>query len=937
MDSRRHEAPQSPSVCMYSTKSQSTARHHSETTEEIPCSVDLGIDESLEWEETVALEKSLDIGDSLEAVESDQVCEKESDNSQKDDMAATLLTSQRIDRFARQPSAAFLRAQRPVPQRTILAALDTSARRLYMHGSTWEPDLPHDGSRSGDQNRSTGKDPRHVSQLTHADPVSEFVSLSTILTRYLTCQAESGPQLSTRELEHLRTKGYTPENVQNWAACVIEPSPDTAVSFFDSDAKMPPLFMVQLYLHRITLRIRGLKTIMKHIQHRAAAHPIPLHTLKLLIVRLLRHARIIMPELIPKIASLFTVEVARTCDYEGGPRLSSPHIVSDITLFCNNLLSLLSLPTKLQPVISAKYQAKAHTEVLQYMASVSPAILVTREGFRAVTAIQLAQPKTYEERVWAELKGPLWPPWKENRTAMDEDKDYEFAASRASQVMHRMYEAGYGDRLWEKTAQIYAGWDVDTSPTIQTRTILPAISMKTKDRSYLQALQWAARIRTTRTRREAWACFLSCEQSREQCHKEIFLAMFEKLHYPDVERITPRGFQSEPDEKVDEMSASLLPGDMKEVMADPVSPLHNVYLSEPVPTFHGLLRRMHAAKVRPSDRLFAFLVDACPEVYTGLKIIQREESSGMAQLLAGIDDKNGVDLPCSGYEFAALIRFLCRFGRVERPLTQHTFGPRPQAQHMLRLQQDRHYLLEYAHALLSQYRPRYRPAWTAYVQKIVAVVGNDFVRGTTQSKIVWDVVKQMRELDLDVDDDIFRLVCTATRYAGQEITKKKPLLRDDHSLRFLGPPRLRALFNSLTNIKFGAGTLNVEHNDDQSLPSHIPSPATLHAYVRALSILRDYEGLFSFATWLAMHHEDITARAEAQHAGTKHLFRTLVALRAAVDGAERAGAGASADLAQLIRAQIESIEEWGGWPAEHYVQMYVKRHLKTDLPKVGGR
>jgi hypothetical protein len=85
----------------------------------------------------------------------------------------------------------------------------------------------------------------------------------------------------------------------------------------------------------------------------------------------------------------------------------------------------------------------------------------------------------------------------------------------------------------------------------------------------------------------------------------------------------------------------------------------------------------------------------------------------------------------------------------------------------------------------------------------------------------------------------------------------------------------------------------------------------------------------------------VSARCKAQNSGKKLLFRTLVALRAAVTGYAREGRDqqdrASEDIIELIKSQIDSIEEWGGWPTQEDVDIYIKGGLKSDMPGAGGR
>ncbi|CAG5148447.1 uncharacterized protein ALTATR162_LOCUS2201 [Alternaria atra] len=706
---------------------------------------------------------------------------------------------------------------------------------------------------------------------------------------------------------------------------------------------MPPLFLLLLFLRRKQIRVSALGIIIRHLDRVAHSASISWSALKIITVRLLRHARELWPESMPWIASFFVTEASRLHDDTPGSDSMSPRRLSDLTQFCNNLLLLLSLPASSRPVVAAVHQEKAQFQILQYMASRTPAIVVTRLGFRSVTRNQLAHAKTPQEREWAELKGPAWPPWKENRTAMDEDKGYEFGASRASRLLHRMYEAGYSGRLWEDIAQVYAGWDTDSSPTIQTRTSLPHFSSQHNDAKQLRPLLWAGRIRATRTRREAWACFLSQELSGQPAHPAIYLAMFEKLCHATAERSTRPEFSSDADGTPEEDNSYLLPGDMKEVLPDPLSTLHYVYLSEPIPGYRELLRRMQTKQVKPKNRLLAFLLETCPDFDMGLDLLAMAKNSfkgGIGQILDGTHNQGITDQPIPGYLLKAIVIFLCRYGRIEHSLPREIEFLPPE-QHALHLRSNRQYFVEYAYMLLRHHRPVYRPAWAVIIEKLARQKGFMQIESVARYRLICDILEQMEQIDLDVDDEVFRLVCTATLYAAQAVHQGFTSIEDTRHVLSTSSPRLRTLFNTLVGA-------NADMQSPTSLqtgnvvPPHIPGSAELHAYVRALGILRDYEGLYSFTTWLTKHHAEVTARTEAQRSGRSVLFRTLVALRLAVDGGgSESGndytSGAPEDIALLIKTQIESVEQWGGWPAQEYVDMYIKGHLKSGHPSVGGR
>lgn len=747
-----------------------------------------------------------------------------------------------------------------------------------------------------------------------------------------------------QETELLQREGLTQDAVQSWAASLLETNSDTAARIFRRGAATPPLFVILLYLRRKHIRRHVMSAVLTHISARLQHEPIDWNMFRIMVTRVLRHARRQWPEALPWVSTLFLDKAAKMYGSAGDADSLSPRGVRDMTRFCNNLLSLLSLPSSLRPMIASRHQETAQFRVLQFMAGSDPSIAVTRAGFRAIARIQLTHAKTDQEKDWAELKGHSWPPWKESRTAMDDDKGYEQGASRASKILHRMFEAGYAARNWEEVAEVYAGWDTDLSPTIQTRALLP-IGFRGDHAHRL----WAARIRTTRTRREAWACFLAYEASGASPNQEPYLAMFEKLYYAEVQRLPDSTiYQAEGSNDVSEPSAPyLLPGDMKEVVADSASPLHNVYLSEAVPTYEELYRRMMSKELRPRERLLCFLLETYPDFATVFKLLEKAKDDfegGVGCLLYGHHGDASTVHKLPDYFLAAFMRFLCRFGRQSKTLSASTAFLAPD-QHRYQIMFDDNYLLKYAYALLLHYKPRYQPAWTSFMERIVfdrfrpMYQERDSAMGITnfQYDMVVRLLDTLASVDVDVEGDLFILACTATRYAAQAVHRRNLSVEQRHEFLITRSYRLRKLFHHLAG----------GHVDQQTpvnattIPTHIPGPAELHAYVRALGILRDYEGLYSFSTWLTKHAAEVIARARAQHGGSDMLFRTLVALRAATGGWLEEGLDsrpkAPEEIRELVKAQISSVEEWGGWPSNRHVEMYIQGHVRSATPEVGGR
>tara|TARA_R110002003_G_scaffold702_5_gene21119 strand:+ start:12261 stop:13889 length:1629 start_codon:yes stop_codon:yes gene_type:complete len=542
---------------------------------------------------------------------------------------------------------------------------------------------------------------------------------------------------------------------------------------------------------------------------------------------------------------------------------------------------------------------------------------------------------------------------------MDEDKDYHFGASRASKILHRMYEAGYRGHLWEEMTELYAGWDTDASPTIQTRTSLPHTSSLATNQKLLASLVWAARVRTTRSQREAWACFLAYESSNAPVCSTVYLAMFEKLYYPQMKRRPRHKSQDDLDEVMKleehfhEPKGDLVPGDMKESLSDSTSPLHHVYLREPVPSIMELYHRMRTHNVFPSHRLLAFLLEAAPTFESFIDILEAAKNrydGGIGHLLSGQNGQDSSVAKIPDHLLAIFIKCVCRYGQFVRTPQKHSPFLTPEW-HGRKFRYDKHYLLDYAYALLFHYRPLYRNAWAFYLDKVVRSILDTEIysdnktavkgRGITQYVIAWKIIGFLEEMDLDVDDQIFALVCTATTYAARAAHSGNASFQGARHVLQTGSPRLRKLFQSLVGANMD---MQLPADNDQNsamIPPHIPGPSDLHAYVRALGTLRDFEGLYSFSSWLTKYHKEVTARAEAQHSGAKLLLRMLVALRAALEGRlYRKGIlapEAPVEIAELIKAQIEGVEGWG-WPGAHMVELYLSGGLRGHgMPDVGGR
>ncbi|KAJ9624105.1 hypothetical protein H2203_005554 [Taxawa tesnikishii (nom. ined.)] len=502
------------------------------------------------------------------------------------------------------------------------------------------------------------------------------------------------------------------------------------------------------------------------------------------------------------------------------------------------------------------------------MATHDPPLVINREGYRGVIRVQLARKKTAEEEEWAQLKSPSWPPWKEERTGMDAYIGVERGISRAGEVLARMQEAGYPLEEWEYVAQIYAGWDTDRSPTIQTRTIAPAPFSQN-----VKAQIWAARIDSTRTVYEAWACFLACEEESIKLRQEVYFAMFQKLTSESKRRQQA----------------------LKEGTEAGEGPESGKYMQEmPRKSFH-LLHLLTKQPIRALSRLL--WNNSFTTCYP------TKHSPAAARKHFFLVHKTGTSVS------AAWV---------------HDLG------------------LEHGSALRNDF------------DKILSF---DITRA---------VVSHMQNIDLTLDEDGFRYLCYGLENAirashsilarfgttNREMSYKLRDSRFDH----LSKPDVQLCISAhhtlrkknYVQVKFWQ--LVGRNGRFPSLPRLYvtPGPAVLHAYIRALGCLQDFEGLRKLVMWMAQYRGELSERKAEDRNGEDMMRRALIALKLALEGRlvdvargeedasetpenekeevavdDKDAATASEETLREILGLVESVEEWGGWPDEEETQAYV--------------
>lgn len=291
-----------------------------------------------------------------------------------------------------------------------------------------------------------------------------------------------------------------------------------------------------------------------------------------------------------------------------------------------------------------------------------------------------------------------------------------------------MEEAGYAKDRWEDSAGILAGWDIDQSPTIQTRVMLskPLMSRRTalgKGQlvSDLRTNKWAARIRATRTVDEAWASFLSFKNDNAPKVQDVYYAIFEKLVFEGKLRKLRRGSRSQtPSATSLEGIERSLPGDSLRVYERP-GPNEAIYVPTPAPDPDSFFDLMLEDRLRPQGRFLAFILKHATSFRSGVRYL------GASALPPRVVDALLTQEPytdgrliedihyMSDQVFAAIVHFLTRFAprQTDTKLPLVFLNTRRWKNEGFARSHFRINPLHQAFRLLLVRRPFYRPPWNS--------------------------------------------------------------------------------------------------------------------------------------------------------------------------------------------------------------------------------
>lgn len=816
---------------------------------------------------------------------------------------------------------------------------------------------------------------------------------------------------------YLTTRGYDIGDVVTWAWILKSKDANQAIprlfalavqhqSKTGSVSPATPSFIPLFLLEQKYMEPRSLRLILIYSLHLVSGQPLPSdkstetppeETLELplkqfqplvdhstgmrLFARLIRHARNVWPQAMPTIASAFSRFIMVTDIGEAKDSILRKRKADRLkTKYFNILLRLLSVPCKTHPFQSTSLQQQAQFELLRAMASHKPVLPLTRKGYRAIAAIQLAHKKTSDERQSAELKAPSWPPWKEGRLGIDALRGNEGMYSRAMNVLSQMRETGYSSKLWEDMCSILAGWDTDRSPTIQTRSFMPwsrplcRASHTNPDHPAI----WAARIRATRTVREAWACFLSYQDRGLRPNAAIYTEMASKLIYRQL------AIKNQFDE-----SAHVLPGDGREVYAEPASARDIIYVHTEPPVLQDFLDQMTSQGLRFPGRLLALLFQIKPSFRTGLQYLiasdlTKDQIKGLCTVLSHSSDyeahhTNALRTLPDGV-FASFIKFLC----VSSSSTLHV-GPRS-------LTLDRFPFLAtesrsgspvtvlpdfeehprqechpraFWHAIqLAKARQASCPAaWTHILSALGNTSSNYLKKNRAWRRILaWHeallALKWMKEHDVEPSLEGFYAICKVFNeavHAGlnhpdeaeEAFRLVQKATHGDEACEIIGHEHfdamvengllvLKSQFDSLVLPGSSASKLAEQSifTETSSVASqlqvptilHVPSYAILHRFIRVLGAVGDDGGVLHLLRWMSRSSTSLNAAAEERSNGDKMRRHTLTSIRIIVERQQAGPAdnGQTTSDPAKVQEAYDIISQTPGWhwPSDEEVDDY---------------
>jgi hypothetical protein len=656
----------------------------------------------------------------------------------------------------------------------------------------------------------------------------------------------------------------------------------------------------------------------------------------MLLSRLLYHARRIWHPAIVSISHMVAPYVSSILDSDSAnPKCLDRYTHTRLSKLHNQLLRLLALPASINPLKSMAHNWQAQRVILQTALQFEPPLTLDHNSYRAIVQVLAASKKSEKEFKVASLRNRSWPPWRVDQDGMDAQRSPEEDSSRVIMATMRTKESGYSEDGQDIAMRILGGQEPDGTPTIQTRKLIKRRARNASSRSIpleLDVHHWAARIQATRDIQEAWSAFTGFEESGGQPSLSMYFAMFEKLNYESA-RAGRKEMQD----------AS--PGDGKEVLPSSNDNFSTYYrLRLQPPTLSDLYAKMIGQGLRPLGRCLTFLVQHARTVDEGLRYLRDSGLDNQAVSFLGGSSKQISPsilekIPIQAY--AAFIVLVCRFApraimsktglNDSRDLKRITTGAE-EASNVTEREESvepvvkrwdilemttpsgRSHLnpLHHAVGLLKHRRMHFRPAWYAVFNTLArrgVIVDRNLVGHPKNDILSWQVLEaalgDFHKSGLELDPRGFQIICNGFEKAVLASFN----VSEEYGVAVLGAfPLLKTEFMKI----FESGETTY------GLPNllHGVHGAHLHAYVRVLGLMEEYDEMLSVLEWMVKNQDALHEIAILSRNGLKLIRRVIIAIKVFCSGT---------DSAVEAERLVESVEKWDGWPQDFEAQKYINQ------------
>ncbi|KAL1884105.1 hypothetical protein VTK73DRAFT_6774 [Phialemonium thermophilum] len=421
----------------------------------------------------------------------------------------------------------------------------------------------------------------------------------------------------------VKSRGITEDDIAVWAWILTGPTPDARLERFLGTDKHRPIFLLlavvrqeQTFVNRsffvalveYVSRVYCRKSSVEETQSQSLPRQMAMDDrlnmtpdrFIMLLKRLAHHCLRLWPDLLESLARLVVAYISSVESESVGragtrsPRkaVAAPQI--GYALRCrvfNQALRLLGKPASLNPVANSKYNWEAQKLLLSYSSNLKRQLIFSEASYWVIRSVLLGLEKSRSEEKVAIRSKKTWPPYRQAWDGLDERRRQEDDWSRSVKAGVLAREAGYPETAYDRALSALGGAVLGQSPTVQTRSTEPKLWTGSRA-SYNIFTMWAAQVKATRTRQEAWKIFESPPQPGLKPNHQVYGEMFEKLVAAEVADPT-----------------SAVPGNSREVF-----PAYDTNLSavekarvQP-PSVKELYDRMLHSGIRPVGKCLVLLV-----------------------------------------------------------------------------------------------------------------------------------------------------------------------------------------------------------------------------------------------------------------------------------------------------------------------------------------